>query len=387
MSTTVLDIFKNAGERYNARLAAGKDGLSNIVKWVHIVEYPDVAFFLHGAEIVFTAGIMNKYKGWVLQFAKDIHQAGAAAFVVNLGVYIPEIPQDVIEYCDKVGLPLYTIPWKTRMVDMTRDFCNHIVREEQRDESVSSLVKDMVFGSPHPEETKSALERHGYRSNYAYHFLAISYSCSKEEEAYTKVDGEVSLLAEHRTRTFHDLPVHFHYREKLFFLLVGYSDRELRALTESLAADVSYKKKKPAAYFAVGPSFTGLSESRQPFEQTFTLSCQGKKSGQPVIFFDDLTIGRLLVSIPDSAILQGYVQKALGPLQEYDQTRGTGLTDFLECYLRNNCSPQKVSEELFVHRNTVSNYIHKVSDLLGVNLEEQKTRTMLYLAFEIKKML
>lgn len=389
MSITVLDIFKNASEQYHARLLAGRDGLSNIVRWVHIVEYPDVAFYLHGAEIVFTTGMLNKYSGWVLQFAKDIHQAGAAAFVVNMGVYITEIPQDVIDYCDRVGLPLYTIPWKTRMVDMTRDFCDQIFREMQKDESVSSLVKDMVFGSPHPDETKAALERHGYRSDYTYNFMAISYSCGKEEEDYVRADHEITLRAEHRTRTFHDLPVHFHYREKLFFLLVGYSGDELRQLADNLIEGQKRtgSGKKTEVYLAIGPSFTGLSESRQPFEQTFSLSCLGRRSGRKAVFFEDLTIERLLVSVSNRGVLEGYVARVLGPLKEYDQARGTKFEDFLECYLRNNCSTQKVSEELFIHRNTVNNYLHKVSGLLGVNLEQQKDRTMLYLAYQIQKMI
>ena len=247
----------------------------------------------------------------------------------------------------------------------------------------------MVFGSPHPEETKAALERHGYRSSYNYNFLAVSYSCSKEEEAYIRIDAEMSLLAEHRTRTFHDLPVHFHYREKLFFLLVGYTDAELRTLTAALAEAGKRKgrsKDKPSVYLAVGPAFTGLSGSRQPFEQTFSLSCLGKKRGLPIAFFEDQTIGRLLVSISDTGILEGYVSKVLGPLREYDETRGTELVKFLECYLNHNCSPRRVSEELFIHRNTVNNYLHKISDLLGLDLEDQEARTMLYLAFEIQKM-
>ncbi|UKI37112.1 MAG: PucR family transcriptional regulator ligand-binding domain-containing protein [Clostridiales bacterium] len=44
-------------QKYSLKLLAGKGGLDNAVRWVHMVEDRQVPDFLHGGELVFTTGI------------------------------------------------------------------------------------------------------------------------------------------------------------------------------------------------------------------------------------------------------------------------------------------------------------------------------------------
>ena len=123
MAITVGKLFGNGAILYNMKLLAGQKGLNNLVEWVHIIEDDDVSKFLHGKEVVLTSGILNNNDGWLLEYAKKLYSVGTSAFVVNIGPYTKSVSQDVVEYCDSVMMPLYTIPWDTRMVDLTRDIC------------------------------------------------------------------------------------------------------------------------------------------------------------------------------------------------------------------------------------------------------------------------
>ena len=68
--------------------------MHKLVKWVHIVEDEEATLFLHGGELVFTAGIRSRRKdGWLLSYAQNLAQAGASAFVVNLGPHISSVPR------------------------------------------------------------------------------------------------------------------------------------------------------------------------------------------------------------------------------------------------------------------------------------------------------
>lgn len=129
MAVTVGKLLENATVLYGMKLLAGQKGLNNLVEWVHIVEDSNVSKFLHGNEIIFTAGILNKYDDWLLEYVKLLNKAGASAFVVNLGPYIKEISKEVIEYCDNVNMPLFSMPWETKMVDVTRDVCYKIMKK------------------------------------------------------------------------------------------------------------------------------------------------------------------------------------------------------------------------------------------------------------------
>ena len=59
MAVTVRKMYQNGSFLYHMELIAGRGGLMNLVNWVHIIEDEDVSKFLHGNELVFTAGILN----------------------------------------------------------------------------------------------------------------------------------------------------------------------------------------------------------------------------------------------------------------------------------------------------------------------------------------
>ena len=125
MSITVGKLFGNGTVLYQMKLLAGQKGLNNLVEWVHIIENDEVSEFLHGKEVVFTSGILNNNDGWLLEYAKKLYSVGTSAFVVNIGPYTKSISDDVVKYCNDVNMPLYTIPWETRMVDVTRAAGGH----------------------------------------------------------------------------------------------------------------------------------------------------------------------------------------------------------------------------------------------------------------------
>lgn len=106
MAITVRKLFKNATILYQMKLIAGKQGLDRLVQWVHIIEDEDVSKFLHGQELIFTAGILNTGEEWFLNFAKKLYAVGTAAFVINIGPHTKEVPRSVIEFCDEVQMPL-----------------------------------------------------------------------------------------------------------------------------------------------------------------------------------------------------------------------------------------------------------------------------------------
>ena len=59
MAAVLQKVCENAKQLYGMKLEAGKEGLSNIVKWVHTMESEEAAKFLHGGELVLTTGVGN----------------------------------------------------------------------------------------------------------------------------------------------------------------------------------------------------------------------------------------------------------------------------------------------------------------------------------------
>ena len=134
MAVTLGSLCEKAGYLYGMRVIAGKEGMTNIVQWVHSVEDIEVSDFLHGGELIFSTGIANKGQDWLLPFVKNLIAKNVSGLVLNIGPYIKGIPSEVISYCNEKKFPLMDIPWKTRIVDISRDFCNQIISNERKEE-------------------------------------------------------------------------------------------------------------------------------------------------------------------------------------------------------------------------------------------------------------
>ncbi|MHB8128780.1 MAG: helix-turn-helix domain-containing protein, partial [Mobilitalea sp.] len=81
-----------------------------------------------------------------------------------------------------------------------------------------------------------------------------------------------------------------------------------------------------------------------------------------------LDIYKVLLAVKDKKVLKEFHHEIFGKLEQYDAENGTDLMSFLRSYLDNNGSPQLVSEQQYIHRNTVNNQIKKIEKITGYNL-------------------
>lgn len=86
-------------------------------------------------------------------------------------------------------------------------------------------------------------------------------------------------------------------------------------------------------------------------------------------------------------LLEEYVHAVLGPLEAYDQTKGTHFEEILKMYLSFDGSVQKVAEASYVHRNTVNYQINRIKKILGRDLGSMEERLRIMLAFQIREIL
>ena len=91
-------------------------------------------------------------------------------------------------------------------------------------------------------------------------------------------------------------------------------------------------------------------------------------SDNAAVYFDEMGIYRLLYSIEDKALLKEMSDKLLGPLIEYDKIHNSDYVETLENYLKYDSSIQKVSEAMYIHRNTIAYRMNSIRKLLGTDL-------------------
>ena len=104
LGIVVRELFAEFGAKYQMRLLAGEKGLNRVMDWVHILEDVEAAKFLNGNELIFTTGIGKNMEHWLMCLIQGIYQRNACGMIVNIGPYIEEIPEEVIQFCEKKSL-------------------------------------------------------------------------------------------------------------------------------------------------------------------------------------------------------------------------------------------------------------------------------------------
>ncbi|WP_143319211.1 PucR family transcriptional regulator [Clostridium sp. HBUAS56010] len=382
MAIVVKKLVKNAYFLYKMELVAGRNGMNNLVQWVHIIEDDAVSPFLHGYELVFTAGILNQSEDWLLEFAKKLHASGVSAFVVNLGPHTKEIPKEVAAYCDEINMPLFTIPWETRMVDMTRDFCRRIMMNDNVENSMATTIKNIIFHVGDLESQILQMERYGYKRNSSFCFISVLAE-KREEVHFEEYLERLTIYAEKLARKIHELFISFTYQENLVFVLVDYTDEEIESFVRDFLEFGKKEKNDTMIHMGISSNQPGIYNQEQNFERSISAMEMAEKQKDAVLYYDRLSVYKILYGVKEKTLLRSFYNDTIGLLEAYDRENKTELTILLKTYLENNGSLQLVSEKLYIHRNTVTNQLKRIEKITGFNPLELEDKVKFYLGFYI----
>jgi DNA-binding PucR family transcriptional regulator len=97
-------------------------------------------------------------------------------------------------------------------------------------------------------------------------------------------------------------------------------------------------------------------------------------------------LGFLGVLLGDRADLDGFVQRALGPVLDYDVRRGTELVRTLDAYFAAGGQLNRAKEALHVHVNTVVQRLERVASLLGEDWQSPSRALEIQLALRLHRL-
>ncbi len=387
MTITLGKLCANVESTYGMKLLAGASGLENFVRWVHMIEDREVPNFLHGNELVFTTGIAQAGRtDWMIEFASSVLTKKASGLVLNIGPYIESVPESVIQFCEEHSLPLFTVPWSVRLIDITYDFCHRIVASEEIEVGLATAMRNLIFMPQEEKVYKPTLERRCFYPDSQYTVVAFE-PVYQQESALSEDDTRnLKLQAQRLLNKTGRLFSLFYYDRKMIVVLQNFTDKHIDEFIDSLQKicelhGVQYKL--PAGVSPTGKGYQFITEGYNKAIMGLRIAkLHGKKS----VRYQTMGLYKLLVSVNDSNILSEIYRESLGELGEFDQKNGTDYMTTLRCYLEHNSSVQEVAQMTFVHRNTVNYKIKRIREILKCDFDyENKLKLML--AFFIKDLL
>lgn len=343
--------------------------------------------FLRGGELIITTGVTSGGSAeWLLRFLRHMTAQGTCGLIVNVGQYLQEsdISQEVLDFCNQRGFPLFLMPWHIHIYDITREYYNRIFLDARRSEEISRAFLALASGREQPEAIRLLGENH-FPPNAPYYLASFRFPAG---QAPKLLDDErfLNLLF---SRLLHvSFPCYLVTSSNSFFLVCQHS--EPAAADDAVnAIRVRITKAYPGLTCLTGVSgqLRGLTALASGLEQAETALLVGEHRQLPVTHYENLGFFKLLGAVSDPDVLRAYVEEQLSPVREYDRKHQSDFARTLRLYLENNHSIQAVAELSFCHRNTVNHRLHLMREVMGYQLDSPEVCFSLLTAFRAEEYL
>ncbi|MCR5667170.1 MAG: PucR family transcriptional regulator ligand-binding domain-containing protein [Eubacterium sp.] len=387
-----LDRLMKKIQHMDITLRAGEKGLNHLVSWVHMIETLEASTFLEGGEISIITGLgVCDDENQLLALITEIHKHDAAGVIVNIGPFIEEVPQVVLDFCNEHDLPLFTVPWKVHLAEIMRLICFSITKEDQRNLESASAFKNAMFFPDQEELYLVPLSQRNFNPDWKYAVSVMTLSSNSKEQNLTyRLERLVQALDHHARHEHYERFSVFTKGEELLIVVGNYTQDELIHFIQDM-----YERARslllPDEELTLGVG--RLTKSIRCLNKSYMQACsiqnlqKNKKLDKNVFFYPQLGIYQLLLGIENRDILHDYLDQTLEPLIAYDRANDGDLCEVLKCYLDHNGSVKEAADQLYVHRNTVNYKLGKVSDILKIDLSRLDVRLRLLMAFHIMEMI
>lgn len=378
MALHLQKLCQNSDYLYGMRVLAGEQGMNNIVKWVHTIEDVEASSFLHGGELIFTTGIAKREGNWLIPFVNNLVEKEAAGLVVNVGPYIDKVPAEVLEYANDNHFPILEVPWKTKLVDITRDFCNQIIKDEQRQEQLTDALKKLMESSYDMENQIEVVEKYGFHRDDTYCVVGIK--VDEVEDRYV-LDFVISKIQEAAGDDLDNIN-YFVQDHMICMVFIGCTNEKIEFFIENM---IKLCNNNSEIHVGIGPNVDNISLLSRSYYRAMRVMVLSMNTSNAFLVFDKLDSRKILISVDESKILREYYRDTLGNLEDYDKEHETNYIELLQRYIACDGSIQKIAEEENLHRNTINYQLNKIKKILESEINTLDDKFRLMLAFRIKE--
>lgn len=388
------------------KLVAGQNGLDRNLTWIHISDVPEIAEYVQGGELLFTTGLYlkNNTQEWV-KLVQKINKKNLAGLVINVGPYIEDIPLELVKYADGLNFPLFKLPWEVKLVDVTKEICDYIIKRRIEERNKNELLESILFGDFNGTENEiliSKAEYYGYKLDGKNCIVIIDIDKFgefikeydiKEERKITKIK---LILQQIVTSTLEESRRKFLwiFKKDSIILMLKFAESEdefsIRLILNTIKERVSQGLKPLTVSIGVGNCYTEINQMQKSFkeaEKALKFAHYIKK-GNSIAFYSQMGVFCLLYELErHKEKLDEFYRHMLEPLKRYDSENQTELLKTLEIFLDENCNVVHTAERMFIHRSTLIYRLKKIEEILNIELSNSENRFNLKLALEISKFL
>lgn len=384
MGFTLEDALNQSQEQYHLKLLAGRDGCSNAISWVHMIEDTTIIQQLWGKELVVTTGHGFQSEEELFTLIKCLIKYNSVGLIINIGKYIFEIPSTIVDYCDDHEFPLLIIPWEVHLADLIKDFCMRCLYSEKEDREISKLFKEILTNNQIIEEVRPQLmSAFDVDGDFQVVLIRVEGSDNFNAIERRKIAFQIELCFEKINSSYA-----FFWYDGYFVLVVNnLKIDELKVIINKMDKRAKKRIDDKRIYLGIGSQMKDLGQVYLSYKRAKAAVLMAIQFKSPIIFFEDMGVYQILFSIEDKQILTEMYHRLLQPLIDYDQKHHGELEKTLFYYLIYGESQIAMAKNLYMHRNTINYRMNKIKELLNCQLTTFEEKMPYMISYYIKKVL
>ncbi|MBO7639245.1 MAG: PucR family transcriptional regulator [Treponema sp.] len=393
MALSVQYLYNYTISLFKLKLVAGKDGLNKYVSWMCYTEDPDTIEFIRGNELAITTGLNvfrhsqntdDKSNEYITEFLSrtisELVNRNASGLIVNVGKYINTIPVEIIALCDRLQFPLFTMPWEIHTIDLMQEVCNKIVNDNQKHKTLEQNFYEAIF-RPRSFEV-SSLENTPFANTNEFSVILMELP----ENLFENDNDQLKRYVDYSFNPKIGLsPLDFCwflYNGKVVYIL--HTDgRDTAALMNKI---IKKDRHFTGARISVSDLCNSYRELGAVFDHAdFALRFCSRQT--TLCDYSTLGVYKIFAEVKDLSVLKNFYNEVLGKLDSLGKAKRDDYLATLKLYADFGGRIQKTAEENAAHRNTVNYRIHRISEILGVDLQDSETMYRIQTALHIKNLL
>lgn len=382
MGYTIEDMLISASDKYEMKLVAGETGWANSISWILMVEDTTIIKSFNGKELAVTTGLGFATEERLLELVEILDERHAAGLIVNTGYYIMDIPKAVLDFCNARDLPLITTPWDMVMSELIKDMTVRIFLQSQTDEQISGAFQRAIENPSQEELYRPSLSA---AFDVDGSFQVVVFSTDDLDSMDTlerkRIGYRLQIYLENISHN-----AHFFYYNGAFILIfneVGKKDTD--EIIDGFIVRAKHRMPEKEIFVGVGTKVRDVKNVKVSYLRAKYALAFAEREESDIKLFDEMGLYRLIYSCEDPGILDEMGETVLKVLLDYDKKHASDLVETLYQYLKLDGSVAKVSQEMYIHKNTIVYRMNKIKQMLGTELDTMDEKMMYYMACLIWK--
>ncbi len=388
MAVRYWELYEETKNQFQLKIIAGKAGMDTVVSWVHMLEDETIVSRFHGEELTITTGMKAVQPGWLLKLVQEMAKEECAGIIINTGMYLNAIPEEVIEWCEANNFPLLEMPWEISITELIQAYCMRIIGQNQLEKNIGNTFREIIHGRYSLEDIKQELgERYDIEGNFQVFCIYVKKTIGEElnyNQAIIKLENLFGIWkGNDKINTSYGL---IRMEDFLVLILNKRKDKQYKELPNLIKQSFVYFVKEKNFHMGIGPGINHIENLSISYKRARTAMRMSIGTGKEMIHFEEMGFFKILFSIDDTDILSNYANEILGTLEDYDKGHGSSYSNTLRSYIKNDRSLMRVAEETFTHRNTVNYRIQNIKRILNSELDNTEELFSYQVAFFIRDM-